>query len=382
MKFEVTAYDSDSDARAGKLSLAHGEVDTPTFMPVGTQGTVKALSPDDLRACKAQIILGNSYHLYLRPGVEVIKNAGGLQKFAAWPSPVLTDSGGYQVFSLAELNKIDEEGVRFQSHLDGSYHLFTPESVVDLQRGLGSDIAMVLDECAPYPCELEYAHRSMEMTVRWAERSKAAWSESTPEYEYAQSLFAIVQGSTYPELRRKCAERLIELEFEGYAIGGLSVGEPKASLYEMTEVCSSLLPDDKPRYLMGVGKPEDLIRCVALGIDMFDCVMPTRNGRNGSVFTHTGSIVLKNAVYKNDFSPIDEQCGCYTCRHFSRAYLRHLFQAEELLVLRLASLHNLTFYLTMMERMREAIAEGRFESWRRDFLRNYLSDNKEPDLSG
>ncbi|MBC7185704.1 MAG: tRNA guanosine(34) transglycosylase Tgt [Calditrichaeota bacterium] len=377
MRFTIAKKDSSSAARTGVLHLAHGEVDTPAFMPVGTQGTVKTLSPDDLVACGAQIILSNTYHLYLRPGVELVRKAGGIQRFAAWYRPVLTDSGGYQVFSLAELRKVTEEGVRFQSHLDGSYHFFTPELVVELQRALGSDIAMVLDECTPYPCEWGYARTSMEMTARWAERSKRRWEETPPLFSFEQSLFAIVQGSTYADLRRECCDRLVELEFPGYAIGGLSVGEPKSALYEVAELCAQQLPPEKPRYLMGVGKPEDLIRCVALGIDLFDCVMPTRNGRNGTVFTRRGPLVVKNAICSEDFRPIDEDCECYACRTFSRAYIRHLFQAEEILALRLATIHNLTFYLGLMAEMRKAIAEERFEAWSREFLAQYLSGTEE-----
>ncbi len=377
MHFSVKKRDTSSAARVGTLQVAHGVVDTPAFMPVGTQGTVKTLSPDDLVACGAQIILSNTYHLYLRPGVELVRKAGGIQRFASWDRPVLTDSGGYQVFSLAELRSMSEEGVRFQSHLDGSYHFFTPELVVDLQRALGSDIAMVLDECTPYPCEWSYAKDSMQMTVRWAERSMRRWQETEPVLGFEQSLFAIVQGSTYADLREECCRQLEALDFPGYAIGGLSVGEPKSALYEMAALCAESLPEDKPRYLMGVGKPEDLVECVALGIDLFDCVMPTRNGRNGTVFTRRGPLVVKNATCSEDFRPIDETCECYACRRFSRAYIRHLFQAEEILGLRLATIHNLTFYLRLMAEMRQAIAEGRFASWRAQFLSAYLSESNE-----
>lgn len=377
MRFSVQKKDIHSAARVGTLELPHGVVETPAFMPVGTQGTVKTLSPDDLVACGAQIILSNTYHLYLRPGVELVRRAGGIQRFASWNRPVLTDSGGYQVFSLAQLRTINEQGVRFQSHLDGSYHFFTPELVVDLQRALGSDIAMVLDECTPYPCEWSYAKDSMEMTVRWAERSLKRWKETEPVLGFEQSLFAIVQGSTYPDLREECCDRLAELDFPGYAIGGLSVGEPKSALYETAALCAERLPEDRPRYLMGVGKPEDLIHCVALGVDLFDCVMPTRNGRNGTVFTRTGPLVVKNATCSEDFRPIDETCDCYACRTFSRAYIRHLFQAEEILALRLATIHNLRFYLRLMAEMRQAIAQGRFLAWREEFLGHYLSESEE-----
>ncbi|MCR4438364.1 MAG: tRNA guanosine(34) transglycosylase Tgt [bacterium] len=382
MRFTIAKKDPSSAARTGVLHLAHGEVETPAFMPVGTQGTVKTLSPDDLVACGAQIILSNTYHLYLRPGVELVRKAGGIQRFAAWYRPVLTDSGGYQVFSLAELRKVTQEGVRFQSHLDGSYPFFTPELVVELQRALGSDIAMVLDECTPYPCEWGYARSSMDMTVRWAERSKKRWQETTPLFSFEQSLFAIVQGSTYADLRGECCDRLVGLDFPGYAIGGVSVGEPKTALYEVTELCAQQLPPEKPRYLMGVGKPEDLIRCVAMGIDLFDCVIPTRNGRNGTVFTRRGPLVVKNATCSEDFRPIDDDCDCYACRTFSRAYIRHLFQAEEILALRLATIHNLTFYLRLMAEMRAAIAEERLEAWSRSFLAEYLSGADESEPNG
>lgn len=375
MKFDVIVSDEYSSARTGVLQLSHGTIETPTFMPVGTQGTVKALSPDDLEECGAQIILGNTYHLYLRPGVEIIREAGGIHAFTGWHRPTLTDSGGFQVFSMAELNRISEEGIRFQSHLDGSYHFFTPEVVVELQRSLGSDIAMVLDECLPYPCDIDYARTSVGVTLQWALRSLQHWKQTAPLYDYDQNIFAIAQGSTYPDLRRFCVERLVELEFPGYAIGGLAVGEPKSALYETTELCTSIFPAAKPRYLMGVGKPEDLVRCVALGVDMFDCVIPTRNGRNGTVFTRRGPATIKNAAYKNDFAPIDDECDCYTCRHFSKAYLRHLFRAEELLVLRLASIHNLTFYLTLMRQIRCAIRENRFARWCKDFFANYSTNN-------
>lgn len=382
MRFTVKKKDPRSAARVGVLELAHGKVDTPAFMPVGTQGTVKTLSPDDLVACGAQIILSNTYHLYLRPGVELVRKAGGIQRFAAWYRPVLTDSGGYQVFSLAELRKITNEGVRFQSHLDGSYHFFTPELVVELQRALGPDIAMVLDECTPYPCDWSYAKSSMDMTARWAERSRGRWQQTEPLFGYDQALFAIVQGSTYEDLRAECCRRLVALDFSGYAIGGLSVGEPKSALYDVAGLCAQALPEEKPRYLMGVGKPEDLVRCVALGIDLFDCVIPTRNGRNGTVFAREGPLVVKNATCSEDFRPIDETCDCYACRTFSRAYIRHLFQAEEILALRLATIHNLTFYLRLMAEMRAAILEQRFESWSKDFVAQYSSQLQENEPYG
>jgi len=373
--FEIQKKENSSSARTGKLTLAHGVVETPIFMPVGTQGTVKTLSPDELEQIGAQIILGNTYHLYLRPGYELIHQAGGLHKFINWQRPILTDSGGYQVFSLAELNKVKQEGVRFQSHLDGSYHFFTPENVVEIQRNLGPDIMMVLDECTSYPCTFDEAHKSNELTIDWAKRSFEKFLSTNPLYGYDQTMFAIVQGSTYEQIRKQSATALAEMNFPGYAIGGLSVGEPKDTMFEMTAVCTDILPEDKPRYLMGVGKPEDLVEAIGLGVDMFDCVMPTRNGRKGSVFTRNGPVVVKNATYKDDFEPIDPECNCYTCRNFSRAYIRHLFKAEEILGMRLASLHNLYFYLELMQQAREAILSDRYSMWKKEFLTRYFSGN-------
>lgn len=340
-------------------------------MPVGTQGTVKTLAPSDLNDVGAQIILGNSYHLYLRPGPALIEQAGGIQKFSAWHKPVLTDSGGYQIFSLAELNKVTAAGLKFQSHLDGSYHFFSPESVVDLQRSLGSDIMMVLDECVAYPCSHETATISTELTIDWARRSLQTFQQLPPRLGYEQALFGIVQGSTYPDLRRQCARALIELDFDGYAIGGLSVGEPKTELYEMTSLCTEILPATKPRYLMGVGKPEDLVIAIGLGVDMFDCVIPTRNGRNGTVFTWDGPLIIKNAQYQEDFRAVDANCQCYCCRNFTRAYLRHLFKAQEILALRLASIHNLHFYLQLVQAARQAILADEYAVWQKNFLTTY-----------
>lgn len=370
MKFDLTFTDKTS-ARAGCLETAHGKIETPIFMPVGTQGSVKAISPAELNQIQAQIILGNTYHLYLRPGHKLIEEAGGLQKFSSWPKPILTDSGGYQVFSLAELNKISSEGFKFQSHLDGSYHFFTPELVVEIQRSLGSDIMMVLDECVAYPCSHEDAIRANEITIQWARRSRDAFFNSGPLHGYDQSQFAIVQGSTYPDVRQQSARALVDLDFPGYAIGGLSVGEPKSAMYDMTGVCTEILPKGKPRYLMGVGKPEDIVTAIGLGVDMFDCVLPTRNGRNGTVFTWNGPLVVKNAVYKADFRPIDENCQCYTCQNFTRSYIRHLFQAQEILALRLATLHNLYFYLELVREARKAILRGEFLNWEQLFFSNY-----------
>ncbi len=373
MDFRIIRRDKQSQARAGILKTAHGTIQTPVFMPVGTQATVKTLSPAELQRLGAQIILNNTYHLYLRPGHELIRLAGGLQKFSSWHRPILTDSGGYQVFSLAELNKITDDGLHFQSHLDGSRHFFTPEKVVQIQRDLGSDIMMVLDECAPYPCDYDYAKKSTCLTTAWAKRSLQAYQVNPEQHGYSQTLFAIVQGSTYADLRCESAQALVDLDFPGYAIGGLSVGEPKTAMLEMASLVTELLPQGKPRYLMGVGKPEDLLDGVERGVDMFDCIMPTRNGRNGTAFTSNGQIVIKNAKYREQFLPLDEECDCYTCRTFTRAYLRHLFQAEELLVLRLISYHNLRFYFRLMQNTRSAILRNDFVSWKNDFLMSYRS---------
>jgi queuine tRNA-ribosyltransferase len=377
VEFKIVRRDKQTSARAGILKTAHDAIKTPVFMPVGTQASVKTISPDELKKLGAQIILNNTYHLYLRPGAELIKTAGGLHRFSGWLRPILTDSGGYQVFSLAKLNKITDEGLHFQSHLDGSRHFFTPEKVVEIQRDLGSDIMMVLDECAPYPCDYEYARKSIRLTTDWAKRSQNAFSDTSEQHGHSQALFAIVQGSTYADLRRESAQALIEMDFPGYAIGGLSVGEPKPAMMEMTSLCTEMLPQNKPRYLMGVGKPEDLLEGIERGIDMFDCIMPTRNGRNGTAFTSRGQIVIKNAKYREQFDPLDEECDCYTCRTFTRAYLRHLFQAEELLVLRLISLHNLHFYLHLMEKTRRAILSGEFMGWKKAFLQAYESSKAE-----
>jgi queuine tRNA-ribosyltransferase len=346
-------------------------------MPVGTQGSVKAVEQRELVEIGAQIILGNTYHLYLRPGADLVEAAGGLHKFIHWTKPILTDSGGYQVFSLNDLRDIDESGVTFKSHLDGSAHVFTPESVVQIQRQLGSDIMMVLDECAPFPCDVEYARRSNAMTLRWAERCKIAADHQAPLYGHSQALFGIVQGSVYPEIRTLSASSLVRLGFDGYAIGGLAVGEPPEVMYHIVDVCESILPVDKPRYLMGVGTPKNLLEAVSRGVDMFDCVLPTRNGRNANLFTRTGDINLRNAKYKADFTPPDGECECYTCRNFSRAYLRHLFQVKEILGLQLATIHNLSFYLWLMREARAAIVASRFGSWKIETLRRLNTDAEE-----
>lgn len=375
--FRVEYKDKNTKARAGILETSHGSIETPIFMPVGTQGTVKTLSPHELKELGSEIILGNTYHLFLRPGEEIIQKAGGLHQFISWDAPILTDSGGFQIFSLAELRKITDEGVRFQSHIDGSYHFFTPEKIVDIQRILGSDIMMVLDECAPYPCSLKDAEKANRRTITWAEHCAEQFRKTKSLYEHPQQLFGIVQGSTYREIRKKSVDNLIKIGFNGYAVGGLAVGEPKSSMLDITDFCTDLLPADKPRYLMGVGKPADIVEAIFRGVDMFDCVIPTRNGRNGTVYTFEGKMVLKNAEYKNDFSPIDSECSCYTCRNFSRAYIRHLFQAEEILALRLASMHNLYFYLQLVKKAREAIVNKRFKQWKKEYMSKFSDETDE-----
>lgn len=366
MKFNLVH--TDSSARAGILETDHGVIETPIFIPVGTQGTVKAVEQRELVEMGAQIILGNTYHLYLRPGTEVMRAMGGLHKFMNWHRPILTDSGGYQVFSLTDLRKISHDGVTFKSHLDGSSHFFTPLKVVEIQRAIGADIIMVLDECPPFPCDETYARESNTMTVRWAKQCKEVLESSEPLYGHRQSLFAIVQGSIYKDIREQSAKALVDLDFEGYAIGGLAVGEPTETMYEMTEFTTQFLPKTKPRYLMGVGTPENLLECVERGIDMFDCVMPTRNGRNGMVFTRNGRMNIRNAKWKMDDLPIDNGFDSYTNQNFSRGYLRHLFKVDEILGLQLASIHNLSFYLWLMREARKQIVDNNFSRWKRGML--------------
>ena len=364
MAFQLTVKDAHSPARSGQVHTDHGIIKTPAFMPVGTQATVKTLSNAELTASHAQIILGNTYHLYLRPGNHVIQEAGGLHRFMSWKYPILTDSGGYQIFSLAALRKIRNEGVEFRSHLDGSTHTFTPEAVIEYQRILGSDIMMVLDECAPYPCTMEAALKAHERTVHWAEKSKVYFGHTEERYGHRQYLFGIVQGSTFESLRKESAEKLTALDLDGYAIGGIGVGEPKSDMINVTQLCCSVLPEDKVRYLMGIGKPEDILEAIGLGVDLFDCVIPTRNGRKGTVYTWNGKMLLKNKQYRQDFRPIDEQCLCYTCLNYSRAYLRHLLHAEEILGMRLATLHNIHFFLDLMENARNHIEKRDFIKWK------------------
>ena len=355
VRFEVLARDSRSAGRAGRLYTPHGAVDTPVFMPVGTAGTVKALTQEMLEELDAQLLLANTYHLFLRPGHEAIRELGGLHRFMGWPRALLTDSGGYQVFSMNSIRQVSEDGVTFSSHLDGSPQFLSPEKAIEVQVALGADFIMALDECLEYPASHEKARHSMELTLRWARRCQAAFAA---EDSSGQALFGIVQGGAYADLRRECARRLVEMDFPGYAIGGLAVGEPPALSYEMTEACVAELPEDKPRYLMGVGYPLDLIEYVRHGVDMMDCVLPTRNARNGYLFTGAGSLHIRNAVYARDSRPLDERCGCSVCRRYSRAYLRHLFNAGEISAAILATHHNLYFYLDLMRRIRTAIREG------------------------
>ena len=366
MTFDIQAIDPNSKARAGVITTAHGQIQTPIFMPVGTAGTVKAVHQRELKEdVKAQIILGNTYHLYLRPKLDIIEKAGGLHKFNGWDKPILTDSGGYQVYSLAGTGrKIKEEGVTFKSHIDGSTHFFSPEGVMDIQRTIGADIIMAFDECTPYPCEYGYARESMDMTHRWLKRCCEHFDKTEQKYGYSQTLFPIVQGSVYKDLRVKSAEVIASFEREGNAIGGLSVGEPAEMMYEMTDMVTDILPKDKPRYLMGVGTPANILEGIALGIDMFDCVMPTRNARNGMLFTTEGTINMKNEKWKDDFSVIDSGLDCYASKFYSKAYVRHLLKADEMLGAMICSVHNLAFYLWLVGQAREQIQAGTFKIWK------------------
>jgi len=371
MKFEKLRTDAATKARAGIIHTDHGSIETPIFMPVGTAGTVKAVHQRELSDdIGAQIILGNTYHLYLRPGLDIMQQAGGLHGFNGWTKPILTDSGGYQVYSLAGTGrKITEEGVKFKSHIDGSTHIFTPEGVMDIQRRIGADIIMAFDECTPYPCDYAYAQKSMEMTHRWLKRCCDRFDQTHALYNHRQTLFPIVQGSTYKDLRRQSAETIASFEREGNAIGGLSVGEPAEEMYEMAELVCDILPADKPRYLMGVGTPENILEGIALGIDMFDCVMPTRNARNGMLFTTQGTINIRNEKWKDDFSPIDTELGGYVSTFYSKAYLKHLIKSDEMLGAQIASVHNLTFYLWLVRQARTHIITGDFKSWKTEILK-------------
>ena len=383
--FELLASDQHSKARRGRLKTAHCVIDTPAFMPVGTQGSVKGVSPRELCELNAQIVLGNTYHLFVRPGLDVIKHFGGLHNFMSWDGPILTDSGGYQIFSLAKLRKITEEGVEFQNHLDGARAFISPEIAMEIQAALGSDIAMVLDECVPYPCEYDYAAKSAELTTSWAKRCKAV-AASLRDAHAAHSaaatkrlLFGIIQGGTFDDLRRASAQAMVELDFDGYAIGGVSVGEPEEEMMRAVESAEPFLPTHKPRYAMGLGTPPQMLQMIARGMDMFDCVLPTRLARNGTAFTATGTLNLKNAEYAKDRRPIEEDCVCSSCREFSRGYVRHLIKAEEILGLRLITLHNLHFYLDLMRQARDKIDKGRFDEFRQEFISNY--ETRDVDLT-
>lgn len=367
--FKLLRHDKETEARLGKIITPHGEIETPNFIPVGTSATVKTLSPQEVKDAGTQVILSNAYHLLLKPGAEVIKKAGGLHTFMGWQGPILTDSGGFQVFSLAPLRKIKDDGIEFQSHIDGSSHFITPESIIEFQQILGSDIMMVLDECLHYPCQRDYAEKSLKLTTDWAKRSKNFFSAQKKGLR--QRLFAVVQGGTYPDLRKQAVEELIRIGFDGYAIGGLSVGEPPELMYEIIESTAVLLPGDKTHYLMGVGRVQDILEAVERGIDIFDCVVPTRNARNGNAFTSAGRINIRNARYRDDISVLDAECSCGCCENYSRAYLHHLFSINEILSLRLLSLHNVTFYAKLMKNIRRAIKEERFLEFKRDFLATY-----------
>lgn len=370
MKFELLHTDTKSKARAGKITTDHGVIETPIFMPVGTQGAVKAVHMPELKDdIKAQIILGNTYHLYLRPGLDILEKAGGLHKFNTWDRPILTDSGGFQVFSLSENRKLKEEGAEFRSHIDGSKHLFTPEKVMDIERTIGADIIMAFDECCPGDAEYDYAKKSLALTERWLDRCITRFKETEPKYGYEQALFPIVQGCVYPELRKRAAENVASKGMDGNAIGGLAVGEPTEKMYEMIEVVNEILPEDKPRYLMGVGTPINILEAIERGVDMFDCIMPTRNGRNGQLFTAYGTMNMRNKKWENDFSPIDPDGASYVDILYSKAYLHHLIKVNEILGLQIASIHNLAFYLWLVKEARKHIIAGDFTTWKSQMVR-------------
>ncbi len=370
MIFEITSIDSKSKARTGKITIDRGEINTPIFMPVGTLGSVRGIHQHELTDdIKSEIILGNTYHLFLRPGIEIINKAGGIHKFINFDKPILTDSGGYQVYSLSENRKISEEGVSFQSHIDGTTHFFTPENVIDIQRGIGADIIMAFDECPPYPCDYKYVKKSMNLTHRWLKRCKSKFDSTTNLYGFNQTLVPIVQGGTYKDLRKISAQKIVEFNFPANAIGGLSVGEPHDEMYEMTDVVTDILPKHKPRYLMGVGTPSNLLENISLGIDMFDCVMPTRNARNGLLYTMDGTINIKNKKWANDFSEIDSTGTSYVDRKYSKSYLRHLFISKEMLGKQIASIHNLAFYINLMRLTRKKIKEGSFFEWKEKIIK-------------
>jgi len=367
---KVLHKDIDTKARVTQIQTTHGMIETPVFMPVGTQGTVKSLTWDMLNAVGAEIILGNTYHLFLRPGPEIIKQAGGLHRFIGWNKPILTDSGGFQVFSLTDLRKINDRGVEFSSHIDGSKHFFTPESVIDIQIDFGSDIIMPLDDCPPYPSTQEYVRASAERTFSWA-KSSADQFTSKHIHDGKHQLFGIVQGGSFLELRKQSVEELIQIGFDGYAIGGVSVGEPRDIIYEVVETTTNYLPDDKARYVMGIGRPDDLVRCIGYGVDMFDCVIPTRNGRNGQFFTKKGEFSIRNSQYKDEHAPLDDECECFTCQNHTRSYIRHLFNVREILGLTLVSLHNIYFYVNLLRKIRQTIKLGHFKTFKDNFLSEY-----------
>ena len=371
MKFELLHTDNSSNARAGLITTDHGDIETPIFMPVGTVGSVKAVQMYELKEdIKAQIILGNTYHLYLRPGLDILKRAGGLHKFNSWNKPMLTDSGGFQVFSLTDIRKLSENGAEFRSHIDGSKHIFTPEKVMDIQRIIGADIIMAFDECTPGDANFAYAKKSLELTERWLDRCISQFNETESPYGFTQSLFPIVQGCVYPELRKRAAENVAAKEADGNAIGGLAVGEPKEQMFEMIEVVNEILPKNKPRYLMGVGTPADLLEAIERGVDMFDCIMPTRNGRNGQIFTRNGILNMRNTRWKDDFSPIEEDGASVVDTLYSKAYLRHLINAKEILGLQIASIHNLAFYMWLVKEARKHIIAGTFSTWKPGMMEN------------
>ena len=377
MRFTLEHSSAGCKARAGTLETDHGAINTPIFMPVGTQGTVKAVEQRELREIGAQIILSNTYHLALRPGTALLEEAGGLHRFMNWDRPILTDSGGYQVYSLSELRKIERDGVTFQSHIDGSYHRFTPESVLDIQRSIGSDIMMILDECPPADCGYEYARRSGELTLSWADKARRWLDQTGPRYGHAQFAFGIVQGNVFEDLRAASARGLMDIGFDGYAIGGLAVGEPPEVMYRITDFTTDILPPGRPRYLMGVGTPVNILEAIDRGVDMFDCVMPTRNGRNAMVFTADGPLAIKKERHLHEFVPIDDACECYACRNFTRAYISNLFRTREILGLQLASLHNLAFYLQLTRDARNAIFQDNFPAWKDAFIRRYQAGGSE-----
>lgn len=377
MKFSLIHKDAASKARAGTLATDHGAVETPVFMPVGTVGTVKTVSPGELRNCRVQIILGNTYHLYLRPGLEILRDFGGLHRFNGWNGPILTDSGGFQIYSLDDLKKVSREGVEFKSHWDGSRHFFTPENVVDIQRAIGSDIMMALDYLTGNPSDFETAETAHQQTLEWAKRAREQFQKTMPLYGYQQFQFGIVQGGVYPELREESMRGLLEIGFEGYAIGGLAVGEDAQTRLRITDACTGYLPESFPRYLMGVGKPQDILNSIELGVDMFDCVIPTRNARNGTVFTHSGKLNLRNTAFKTRQGPIEESCECFSCRNHSLGYIHHAFRVSEVYGLRLATIHNLHFYQTLMINTRQAILNNEFSSFKQAFLNKYHGNERE-----